>query len=162
MSEEPILRQGSEGQAGVEELKKQIEELTNKWKRALADYDNLKKDVEREKSAMGDFAKGMAAMEFVGAYDNLKKALAHELDAAHLKQWKTGIQHVKNQFASVLKDLGVEEIKTVGEKFDPQKHEAVGHEAVESAEPDMVIKEAEGGYQMGGRVIKAAKVIVAK
>lgn len=140
----------------------EAEDYKDKYLRALADYDNLKKETAREKSAMGDFARSMAAMEFIDVYDNLKKALVHELDATHLEQWKAGIQHVKNQFAGVLKDLGVEEIKTVGEDFDPQKHEAIGHETADGVVPDVIIKEIEGGYQIGERVIRAAKVIVAK
>lgn len=140
----------------------EVEDYKDKYLRALADYDNLKKDTAREKSAMGDFARSMAAMEFIDVYDNLKKALAHKLDDSHIEQWKTGIQHVKNQFAGVLKDLSVEEIKTVGEDFDPQKHEAIGHETADGVVPDVIIKEIEGGYQMGERVVKAAKVIVSK
>jgi molecular chaperone GrpE len=149
----------------------EVEDYKDKYLRALADYDNLKKETAKEKSAMGDFARSMAAMEFIGVYDNLKKALRQDYTNApgatndtnkQLENWKLGLGHILNQFAGVLKDLGVEEIKTVGEDFDPQKHEAVGHETADGVVPDVIIKEIEGGYQMGERVVKAAKVIVSK
>ena len=56
----------------------------------------------------------------------------------------------------------MEEIKTVGEKFDPKFHESVGEEAVEGKEHGLIVKEIDGGYVMRGRVVKVAKVVIAK
>lgn len=149
-------------EAEIAELKKQNEKYLNDWKRALADYDNLKRDTAKEKNAMGEYARAMAAMEFVAVYEHLKTALGHEVSANNFQSWKEGVTHVKNQMAAVLKILGLEEIKTVGEKLDLQKHESVGEEAVEGQSAGIVLKEVEGGYQVNGKVIKAAKVIVSK
>jgi molecular chaperone GrpE len=66
------------------------------------------------------------------------------------------------QFGDVLKAHNVEEIKTAGEKFDPKFHEAVGEEEDEKFESGSVIRELQSGYVMGGRVVKTAKVIIAK
>ena len=157
----------------VEPLKVDYEE---KWKRALADYDNLKKETAKEKSEMAQFARGMAALDFVDIYDNIKKALAMALPLPEgenqrgWENWKQGIEHIKSQFAGALKDLGVEEIKTVGEKFDPNLHEAAGEEATPSSDgvstsfrqPGIIIREITGGYKMGDKVVKAAKVIISK
>jgi len=150
-------------------------EEEKEWKteylHALADYDNLKKNVAKEKSEMGAFAKGMAGVEFTGVYDNYKKALAHRpnLDeikdtatGKNLEQWIMGVEYIKKQFVTALSEMGVEEITTVGEKFNPEYHEAIAEEVVEGAEPGIIIKEVDGGYKMGGRVIKAAKVIISK
>lgn len=149
----------------VEDLKKKNEECMHNWKRALADYDNLKKEMAREKEAMGKFAGALAAIEFSVVYDNYKKALAHKPDTNDTKkveQWIVGVEQIKNQFVEILKQMGVAEIKTVGEKFDPNIHEAVGEEPAEGKEAGIIIKEVEGGYQMEERVLKAAKVIVSK
>ncbi|MEK7189977.1 MAG: nucleotide exchange factor GrpE [Patescibacteria group bacterium] len=135
------------------------------WKRALADYDNLKRETTREKAEMVKFAQAMSAMNFIEVYDNYKKALAHKPNAADSKsveQWFVGVEHIKKQFVETLKQLGIEEIKTVGEKFDPAMHEAVGEEVVEGGDEGQIVKEIEGGYKMGEKVIKAAKVIVCK
>ena len=76
--------------------------------------------------------------------------------------WLEGVKHVMKQFADIMKAHGVEEIKTVGEKFDPNLHEAVGHEQAGDKAEGEIIREVAGGYKMGERVIRAAKVIVAK
>lgn len=149
-------------EAEIAELKKQNEKYLNDWKRALADYDNLKRDTAKEKNAMGEYARAIAAMEFVAVYEHLKTALTHEVAANNFQGWKEGVTHVKNQMATVLKTLGLEEIKTVGEKLDLQKHESVGEETVEGQPAGIIIKEVEGGYQVNGKVIKAAKVIISK
>lgn len=140
-------------------------EYLNNWKRALADYDNLKRETAKEKAEMVKFAQGLAAMNFIEVYDNYKKALAHKPDATDSKaveQWLAGVEHIKKQFVETLKQLGIEEIKTVGEKFDPALHEAVGEETIEGGNEGEIVKEIEGGYKMGEKVIKAAKVIVSK
>jgi len=62
----------------------------------------------------------------------------------------------------ILKNYQVEEIKTVGEKFDPRFHEAIGEEESEGSEPGTILKEVEGGYKRGDKVIKPARVIVSK
>ncbi|KKR49108.1 MAG: Protein GrpE [Candidatus Magasanikbacteria bacterium GW2011_GWC2_40_17] len=172
MSDEPQKKQDD----GMEEEKKEIQSASgktieemagehfNNWKRALADYDNLKKEVAREKTEMGQFAKGLAAMSFLEVYDNFKKALQHqpklEEKEADVKNWVLGLSFIKKQFAETLKELGIEEIKTVGEKFDPKLHEAIGEE--EGEKTGVIVKEIEGGYTAGGKILKAAKVIVSK
>ncbi len=154
----------------VEELKKKVVELEGKWRRALADYDNLKKETAREKAEMGKFASALAAYEFAAIYDNFKKAAGLLPEAGEdleeykkkVEQWAVGIEHIKKQFGETLKQLGLEEIKTAGEKFNPVWHEAVGEEAVENVEAGQVLREVEGGYKIGGKVMKAAKVVVSK
>src|SRR3989339_1135740 len=122
MSDEPQKKQDD----GMEEEKKEIQSASgktieemagehfNNWKRALADYDNLKKEVAREKTEMGQFAKGLAAMSFLEVYDNFKKALQHqpklEEKEADVKNWVLGLSFIKKQFAETLKELGIEEI----------------------------------------------------
>lgn len=141
------------------------ENYLNNWKRALADYDNLKRETAKEKAEMVKFAQAMSAMNFIEVYDNYKKALEHKpnaTDGKSVEQWFAGVEHIKKQFVETLKQLGIEEIKTVGEKFDPAWHEAVGEEAVDGRDDGEILKEVEGGYKMGEKVIKAAKVIVNK
>ena len=82
--------------------------------------------------------------------------------------WQIGIGHIKKQFGDILKSHNVEAIQTVGEMFDPKLHEAVGDlsasvvAAAVPQKPGTIVKEVEGGYTMGGRVIKVAKVIITK
>lgn len=152
-----------------------VPEEEKEWKseylHALADYDNLKKNVAKEKIEMGTFAKGMAGVEFTAVYDNYKKALAHRPNLDEIKetpagknveQWLVGVEYIKKQFIEALSQMGVEEIKTVGEKFDPAYHEAIGEAESKDVEPGIILQEVDGGYKMGDRVIKAARVIISK
>lgn len=144
------------------------EEYLHGWRRAKADYENLKKEVDRERREMGTFARAMAAMDFIPIYDNFKKAAAHEPTLSEgeenkpFKQWMEGIQHIKTQFKDVLKQVGIEEVPTVGAPFDPRVHEAVEEREGAGVPPGQVIAELSGGYKMGDRVLQAAKVIIAK
>ena len=99
------------------------------------------------------------------AYDHLKKALESNQFSANSdqeKNWVTGIEMILKQFGEVLKRHGVEEIKTVGEQFDPERHEALSEEVSEDQDEGTIVKEIESGYMMKDRVVRPAKVIVAK
>lgn len=165
MSDEQKKEEDKKPVAEEQTTEQKAEEYLNNWKRALADYDNLKRETAKEKAEMMTFAQAMAAMNFIEVYDNYKKALAHKpnaTDSKSVEQWFVGVEHIKKQFVETLKQLGIEEIKTVGEKFDPAWHEAAGEETIEGKSAGEIVKEVDGGYKMGEKVIKAAKVITNK
>ena len=141
----------------LEECKKQAEEYLNGWKRAKADYLNLKKENETAGAELAQFVAGGMLIKFLPVYDGLKKACAMENSG---DKWVEGILNIKKQFEEVFKKFGVEEIKTSGEKFNPEFHEAISRQKKDGVEPDMIIEEVGGGYKMGGKTIIAAKVIV--
>lgn len=133
------------------------------WQRAVADYHNLQKEVERQKSEWALWSKRQILEDFLPIYTNFKTAFAHRPGDPTDKSWTNwadGIGYIMKQFGDVLRSHAVEEIKTVGEAFDPAKHEAVGEEASDAPE-HTIIREVETGYMMSGKVIKVAKVIVA-
>ena len=144
------------------------QEYLDGWKRAKADYENLLKEVTNERLQMGAFALAKVVEEFLPVYDHLKMAMKAapageaETDTAVLKNWRDGITHIASEFAEVLKRLGVQEIIAAGEKFDPAIHETVGESAAGGVEAGTVIRELESGYRVNNRVIKPAKVIIAK
>lgn len=147
-----------------EKLKIECEEYKTNWHRALADYQNLQKETATRRAEWAQMSEQQILEEFIPVYEHLKAAFGLRTTdySTEQQKWIDGIAHIMNQFNSILKSHGVEEIKTVGEKFNPELHEAVGHEPMEGAGEDEIIKEISGGYTMGGRVIKAARVIVAK
>jgi molecular chaperone GrpE len=143
----------------LEACKKQAEEYLNGWKRAKADYINLKKETETASVELAQFvARGMM-LKFLPVYDGLKKACAMENSG---DKWAEGILNIKKQFEEVFKSFGVAEIKTVGEKFNPEFHEAISRQKKEGVESDIIIEEVGGGYTMNGKTIIAAKVIVSE
>jgi molecular chaperone GrpE len=144
----------------LEKLQAQSAEYLAGWQRAKADYINFKKETEEKQKMLFEFANATLLMEFLPIYDNLKKALA--LAGEEKNNWLEGIKQIKKQFEDLLKDHGIEEIKTVGQKFNPEFHEAVSREKKEGQETDAIISESSTGYLMKGKVLVPAKVIVAE
>jgi molecular chaperone GrpE len=145
----------------IEKLKIQCDEYLNGWKRAKADYLNLKKETDEKQKSFFMMAKAGLIMEVLPIYDNLKKAL-QALPEEQNNSWTEGIKQIKKQFETFLKQYEIEEIKTVGEKFNPEFHEAVSREKKEGVESDMIISELSSGYLMKGLVLVPAKVVVSE
>ena len=140
-------------------LLKEKEDFEYLYKRALADYQNLAKQTARERQEFAKYANEQLILEFIPVYDNLKTSLKHADEKA--SGWLEGVKYVTKQFGDVFKNFGVEEIKTEGEKFDHNTMESVDMEKTDDKDMDgIVAKEVSAGYRMGGKVIKAARVIV--
>lgn len=133
------------------------EDYKDKYKRALADYQNLLKQTAKEKEEFAKYANEIIILNILPVYDNLRIALMH----SNGDKMAEGIKHIINQFKEVLKSFGVEEIKTEGEKFDHNLMEAVEKEEIEDEKKDgMVAREISSGYMLNGKVIRAARVTV--
>ncbi len=143
---------------------KNCEDYKASWARAQADYQNLQKEVEQRQGEWARMSEQQILEEFIPIYDNFKKAFNHCLKDLTPEQdnWVKGIQHIMTQFELVLQNHGVKEIKTLGEEFNPELHEAVGEEESDEYEAGVVVKKVDSGYMMKDRVIKCAKVIICK
>jgi len=136
-------------------------DLENKYKRALADYQNLLKQTAKDRQEFIIYANEELIMDFMPVYENLKLAVNHSNGKEEENEWLQGIKYVIKQFQEVLKNYNVEEIKTVGEKFDHNLMEALEKEETENEEDDgLVARELSPGYLLNGKVIKAARVVV--
>lgn len=146
-------------------FKKEMEEYKIGWQRALADYQNLQKETAARRAELVSMSEQQILEDFIPVYDNFKKAFDAKDQGTWTKEqegWIVGISYIRKQFADILKKYNVVEIKTVGEKLDTRYHEAAAEEEAEGKESGTIIREIDGGYTMGGRVIKVARVIVAK
>lgn len=133
----------------------------NKYKRALADYQNLLKQTAREKEEFGQFARMNFLQEILPVYDNLKISLQHVNEDTGQGGWAEGIKHIVKQFKDILESMGVMEIKTIGEKFDHHTMEAIDSEETKDKKQDgMVARELSAGYKLNGKIVKAARVVV--
>jgi molecular chaperone GrpE len=121
----------------------------SKYLRALADYQNLEKRVEREKENFVRFANAVLILKMLPILDNLERANEHLKDQ--------GIELVIKQFKDALSSEGVTEIEAVGAAFNPELHEAI--EKI-SGEEGKVLSVVEKGYRLGEKVIRPAKVRV--
>jgi len=146
----------------LESVQKKAEEYLSGWKRAKADYLNLKKDHEKHQAELIQFANAALLVQLLPIFDHYKLAIKHIPSEHEKTDWARGFIHVKKQIEEFLKNLGIEEIKTIGEKFNPEYHEAVSHEEKEGFEPETIFEEAQAGYVLYGKVIKPEKVKVTK
>lgn len=138
----------------------QIAQLTANWKRTAADFENYKKRKEAESKELFEFAKEMAVIRLTPSLQSLEQVLAYAPDDEKYKDWLAGLKATIQQLEKTMEELGVVKIKTVGEQFDPTKHEAV--EEVEGQESGKIIKELQPGFTLNNKVIIPAKVTVGK
>jgi len=126
----------------------------NKYLRALADYQNLLKQTARDKDEFYQYALANFLHELLPVYNNLKASVANLSPEEQKNPWVEGVKYVLKQFKEVLESKGLEEIRVMGEKFDPETMEAI------SGQGDIVQKEIGSGYKLKGKVIIPAKVVV--
>ena len=119
--------------------------------------------MQKENETRLDQFKAILFARLLPILDNLKRAAESASQSRDLDSLQQGIDLVINQFSRELKDNGVETIPSVGEKFDPKNHEAfLTVETEDTTQDEMIIEELEPGYRFKEKLIKAAKVKIAK
>ncbi|MBI4054258.1 MAG: nucleotide exchange factor GrpE, partial [Candidatus Doudnabacteria bacterium] len=131
------------------------------WKRAAADFENYKKRRSREDQELLGFAKQMVIFRLLPTFESLEQALTLSPAQDNFEEWKRGIEKVRAGLADALAGLGVERIKTVGEKFNHEFHDAV-EMVEEKGKSGEVVAEVSAGYRIDGHVARPAKVKVAR
>jgi len=144
----------------LDKLEQEAAENLAGWQRAKADYENLKKQSESERQEFVKYANGNLIMELLPIYDNFKLAFGSVPEENHNNPWMIGLQHIMKQMKDFLEANGVEEIKTDGEKFDPELHEAVESIADLEKEDGQIVRTIKSGYRLRDKIIQAAKVVV--
>jgi molecular chaperone GrpE len=155
--------------AQADDIQATCEEYLAGWKRAQADYANLKKEMENDRREFAKYANERLLSNLLPAIDQYETALAFvpSLDGASddlkkkLDNWLIGIKAVRSMWESAFKDIGLEKVPTDG-AFDPNLHEAVADEAVEGKEPGSIVRVTQSGWRLNGKVLRPAKVITAK
>ncbi len=140
----------------LEAEKKKAEEYLAGWKRAKADYVNREREIEREKVDWARFANLELILNFLPILDGLDRAIEKLPERLLNDEWAKGILKIKEQFENFFRVQGVEKIKTVGEKFNPEFCEVVEKRG-ESGE---IIEEIQAGYKMHNQIIRPAKVVI--
>ena len=136
----------------------QIEELTDRLKRSMAEFDNFRKRTEKEKSSMYIVGAKEIIENMLPVVDNFERGLAQ---APEGDAFAEGMQMIYKQLMTTLEGLGVEAIEAVGKEFDPDFHNAVMHVEDEEAGENMVVEELQKGYTYKGFVVRHSMVKVA-
>lgn len=147
-----------EGKNELEELAKKLEEMEGKYKRALADYQNLEKRVAEGRSELAAWAGAEVIKKILPVMDHFDKALAGVSEEEMKSGWFKGVKMSVVQLQQVMRDEGLEQIETDGQ-FDPTLHEAVD---IKEGKDNQILEVVEKGWMLNGKIVKPAKVVVGK
>jgi molecular chaperone GrpE len=146
----------------VEALISERDDLKDQLLRAHADYQNLRRRFAQEKEELRRYATEALVRDLLPVLDNFERSIAALEQGADPDAVREGIRAIDRQFRAVLEGVKLERIHAVGEPFDPERHEAIALEASNEHPEDTVIAEIEPGYRLNDRVIRPARVKVAR
>ena len=134
----------------------------DKYVRAHADFENVRKRLEKDKADFAKYANEGLIIQFLPIIDNLEMAEKHIKEAKDFKSVREGVDMIQLQIQKFLKDIGLERIKTVGEKFDPHLHDAMETEESDEKDEGTIVAELQPGYRLNGRLLRPAAVKIVK
>jgi molecular chaperone GrpE len=159
-SQESVGEELTEEKQRIEELELKLEEMSQKNLRLQADYDNFRRRTREEQAASLKYKSQSLLEQLLPALDNFERALKTEAVNEQAKTLIQGMEMVYRQLSDALKQEGLTEIPAVGEKFDPNLHQAVMQVEDSEYESNTVIEELQKGYMLKDRVIRPAMVKV--
>jgi molecular chaperone GrpE len=162
MEPTPKNKQGTAGDAAseIERLKDELRREHEMYLRALADFDNYRRRVERERATAAQSGKREIILSLLETLDGFDRALQHMADSP--SPVLEGLQAVHRKLLGLLEAQGVTPLDSLGETFDPELHEAVGSVQTEEYESGVVADELRRGYRWGDEVLRPARVRVAQ
>jgi len=152
----PELRQA------LDKARLEAEEFLDGWQRERAEFANFKKRVEREQEDSRQRIAGEILTSYLGVLDDLRRALRDRPSIPEAEAWMAGIELIQQKLLFILEAHGVEPVPAEGMPFDPNVHEAVTYEESGDHQSGYVIEVLQQGYRLGERVLRPARVRVAK
>ena len=152
----------AEAESRLEEVTTERDDFKQKLLRSAADLENFRKRKEREKEEVRKYGSDRLVLDLLPAVDNLERALEHAEKSEETSSIYEGVRMVHRQLLSSLEKHHVTSFSSVGERFDPQRHEAI--QQVETSEHDTgtIIQEFQKGYLLHDRLLRPALAVVAK
>ncbi len=149
------------GAGEVEELRRQLEDKQDRLLRALAEMDNMRRRVQRERDEYTRYATETLIRDLIPVLDNLDRALASAGAAHAADKVVEGVELIQRELLRVLEKHGVTRYSALGQAFDPTRHEATARVISPDQAPGTVVSEVAPGYLLHGRLLRAAQVGVA-
>jgi len=147
-----------ERDAKIASLEKDVQSEKDKYLRLAAEYDNFRKRTIKEREGLISDIRSDVLTKILPVYDNLERALNQETaDEAY----KKGVEMTMTQLKDILSKMGVTEIPAMGEKFNPDFHNAVMHVEDENVGEQIIVNEFAKGFKLGEKVIRFSMVVVA-
>lgn len=157
---EPLAGAADESAATVDELAAEREKAENyykNWQRTAADFANYKRRIEQERGESARLAGAALVINILPVYDDLDRAVGSVDSTLAGLNWVQGVTAIHQKFGRLLEAMGVKEVEAEKQMFDPSQHEAVGRQP---GEENRVLHVVQKGYELQGKVIRPAMVIV--
>ena len=145
----------------VETLRRDLAEKNDRLLRALAEADNIRRRAQRDREESARYAAEGLVRDLIPVLDNLDRALEAARGAGEAAGIVEGVELIRREFIKVLERHGVSRYGALGQRFDPNQHEAVARVVSVETAPDTVVGEIAPGYSLRGRVLRPAQVAVA-
>ena len=158
MQSSPASEQNGPPGPGTADLQARVDELDDRYKRALADLDNYRKRSERLADSRVADARDRMLRDWLDAVDSVETAL----DMTSADGEVEGLEAVRDQMRSILERQGVQRFGAAGEGFDPDRHEAIAARESDAVPDRSIVDVVRAGYMVGDRVLRPARVIVSR
>lgn len=147
----------------LEQKSKEAAEAHDKYVRTYADFENYRKRVQRELADLRKYANEQIVLDLLTVVDHLELAIKHAAETGGDNQGlREGVKLVYKQFRDVLERYGIKPFSSAGEKFDPARHDAIMQDITDQTPENIVTKVFQEGYMYHDKVLRHAKVAVAK
>ena len=146
-----------------ENLKQEVKEFKHKYLELLADAENARKRMHKDKDEVIQYAIRNIILDFLHPIDHMENALRFTEEASdEVKHWATGFNMILNQFREILSNNGVKPIDAVGQPFDPHLHEAIEMVQTDQYPDGIVVEESTKGYLIGEKTLRPSRVKVSQ
>ena len=144
----------------IQKLKEEVEDYNEKFLRVVADFDNFRKRIDRDRDQQTLRLKGEVVSNFLDIIDTVEKAVV--VDYPDLNSSKEGIQGIHKLLSSFMDSFKIKRFDPEGEQFDFRHHEALTTVEKEDVEPNTIVEVVQSGYTLEGEILRPAKVVVSK
>ena len=146
----------------LDDLRKKVDDFSDGWQRERAEFANYRKRITRDQDAEKQNSKLAILRKYLDIHDDLELAIKNMPDHVKSDAWVNGIMLIYQKLSNLLNSEGMQPIPAENGAFDPAFHEAISSEEVEGFESGKIIEVVQKGYMIGDRVIRPARVRVAK
>jgi molecular chaperone GrpE len=158
-----IILSGREELVGqIEKLEQENKDLSDRLLRTMAEFDNYRKRVAREKEDLLKYGTEKMALDILPVADNFERALEQSKTAANAAAVVEGVEMIYKQFLATLEKFNIRPFDSIGEPFDPERHEAMAHQENDQYAENTVIEEFQKGYFLNDRLLRPARVVVSR
>lgn len=137
----------------------ELQAMKETAQRAIADLQNYKRRAEEEKVSLVGIGQVAILTELLPVVDNFNRAFQHIPEDLTENEWVKGVSQIEKQFLTIIKNIGLEEVPTIGQEASPHLHEVLGQT---EGQKDIITQELEKGYTFKGKLLRPSKVLVGK